>query len=50
MNIQTNLSEEYVNFVDTTKKQNKFLWMFTLINLCLCTITFVFILSLYLQS
>ena len=23
MNIKTNLLEEYVNFVDTTKKQNK---------------------------
>ena len=25
MNIKTNLIEEYVNFVDTTKKQNKYL-------------------------
>ena len=24
MNIKTNLLEEYVNFVDTTKKQNKY--------------------------
>ena len=24
MNIKTNLSEDYVNFVDTTKKQNKY--------------------------
>ena len=24
MNIKTNLIEEYVNFVDTTKKQNKY--------------------------
>ena len=24
MNIQTNLLEEYVNFVDNTKKQNKY--------------------------
>ena len=29
MNIETNLLEDYINFVDTTKKQNKFLWMFT---------------------
>ena len=29
MNIKTNLNEEYVNFVETTKKQNKILWIFT---------------------
>ena len=29
MNIKTNLIEEYVNFVDNTKKQNKKLWIFT---------------------
>ena len=27
MNIRTNLLEEYVNFVDNTKKQNKKLWI-----------------------
>ena len=31
MNIKTNLIEEYVNFVDNTKKQNKKLWIFTVI-------------------
>ena len=36
MNIKTNLLEEYVNFVDTTKKQNKNLWI--------CLIILVFIL------
>ena len=36
MNIKTNLIEEYVNFVDNTKKQNKNLWK--------CTIMLVFIL------
>ena len=35
MNIKTNLVEVYVNFVDTTKKQNKYLWM--------CTILLVYI-------
>ena len=35
MNNKTNLLEEYVNFVDNTKKQNKFLWI--------CTIILVFI-------
>ena len=36
MNIKTNLLEEYVNFVDNTKKQNKKFWI--------CTIILVFIL------
>ena len=31
MNIKTNLIEEYVNFVDNTKKQNRKLWIFTII-------------------
>ena len=31
MNIKTNLIEEYVNFVDNTKKQNKKLWIFTIL-------------------
>ena len=31
MNIKTKLLEEYVNFVDDTKKQNKNLWTFTII-------------------
>ena len=30
MNIKTNLIEEYVNFVDNAKKQNKKLWIFTI--------------------
>ena len=29
MDIKTNLLEEYVNFVDSTKQQNKSLWIFT---------------------
>ena len=36
MNIETNLPEEYVNFVDNAKKRNKKLWI--------CTIILVFIL------
>ena len=36
MNIKTKLLEEYVSFVDSTKKQNKKLWI--------CTIILVFIL------
>ena len=35
MIIRTNLLEEFVNFVDTTKKRNKKLWI--------CTIILVFI-------
>ena len=35
MNFKTNLLEEYVNFVDNTKKQNK--------NLCIYIIMLIFI-------
>ena len=31
MNIKTNLIEEYVNFVDITKKQNKNLWIYLIL-------------------
>ena len=31
MNIKTNLIEEYVIFVDTTKRRYKKLWIFTII-------------------
>ena len=31
MNIKTNLLEEYVNFIDNTKKRNKKLWIYTII-------------------
>ena len=31
MNIKANLLEEYVNFVDITKKRYKKLWLFTII-------------------
>ena len=31
MNIKTKLIEEYVNFVDTTKRRYKKLWIFTII-------------------
>ena len=31
MNIKTNLLEEYVNFVDNTKKQNKYFEIFFII-------------------
>ena len=38
MNIRTSLLEEYVNFVDNTKKQNKILWIY---------IIFTFLYSVY---
>ena len=41
MNIKTNLLEEYVNFVDNTKKQNKYFKLFLfliaiIVSLILC--------------
>ena len=39
MNIKTKLLEEFVNFVDNTKKQNKNLWI--------CTIILVFIVIIF---
>ena len=30
-NIKTNLIEEYVNFVDTTNKRNKNLWIYRIL-------------------
>ena len=40
MNIKTNLIEEYVNFVDNTKKQNKKLWIFTIILVFFYTVNY----------
>ena len=42
MNIKTNLLEEYVNFVDTTKRRYKKLWVFTIILVFILTIIRVF--------
>ena len=44
MNIKTNLIEEYVNFVDNTKKQNKNLWIYILL---LLFIVFILIILLF---
>ena len=44
MNIKTNLIEEYVNFVDNTKKQNKNLWIY--LNIVLI-IVFILIIILF---
>ena len=44
MNIKTNLIEEYVNFVDITKKQNKNLWIYLIL---LLFIVFILIILLF---
>ena len=41
MNIKTNLVEEYVNFVDNTKKQNKNLWIYIIILLFMVMILLI---------
>ena len=41
MNIKTNLIEEYVNFVDITKKQTKNLWIYLIILLFLVLILII---------
>ena len=42
MNIKTNLLEEYVNFVDNTKKQNKYFEMFLFFNCYNYVFVFIF--------
>ena len=44
MNIKTNLLEEYVNFVDTTKRRYKNLWMYIIM---LIFIVFILIILLF---
>ena len=46
MNIKTNLLEEYVNFVDNTKKQNKYFKKF-LIVIVIIMFLFLFFVLLY---
>ena len=41
MNIKTNLIEEYVNFVDNTKKQNKNLWLYIILLLFIVLILII---------
>ena len=43
MNIRTNLLEEYVNFVDTTKKGNKKLWI------CIIILEFILIILMIIR-
>ena len=44
MNIKSDLIQEYINFVDNTKKQNKKLWIYTIM---LIFIVFVLIILLF---
>ena len=44
MNIKTNLIEEYVNFVDVTKKENKNLWIYLIL---LLSIVFILIILIF---
>ena len=47
MNIETNLLEEYVNFVDNTKKQNKYFKVFLILFVViLCLILFFCFISI----
>ena len=46
MNIKTNLLEEYVSFVDTTKKRNRKLWKCT-IRLVIMLIIIIIIICRY---
>ena len=49
MNIKRNLLEEYVNFVDNTKKQNRYFKIIILIVVILCLFLF-FVLFNYLNE
>ena len=46
MNFKTNLLEEYVNFVDTTKKQNKY---FKILTILIVIIVFLFFFCFIIQ-
>ena len=49
MNIKTKLLEEYVNFVDNTKKQNKKLWIYRSL-LLFIVIIFIILLFKYINE
>ena len=44
MNINTNLLEEYVNFVDNTKKQNKYFKLIIILFVVILCLFLVFVL------
>ena len=47
MNIKTELIEEYVNFVDTTIKRNKNLWLYIIMLIFIVFILIIIILFLF---
>ena len=47
MNIKTNVLEEYVNFVDNTKKQNNFFEIIVSLFAVIITFFFIFLLFKY---
>ena len=47
MNIKTNLLEEYVNFVDNTKKQNKYFKLFLFLIVIIMFLFLCFLLFKY---
>ena len=50
MNIKTNLLEEYVNFVDITKKQNKYFKVFIILFLVVLCLIIFFVLFKYINE
>ena len=49
MNIKTNLLEEYVNFVDNTKKHNKYFTVFLFLIVIIMFLYLFFLLFQYLK-
>ena len=50
MNVKTNLVEEYVNFVDTTKKQNKYFKIILILFVVILCLFLFFVLFNYLNE
>ena len=50
INNKTNLLEEYVNFVDNTKKQNKYFKIISILFVVILCLFFVFVLLDYLNE
>ena len=50
MNNKTNLIEEYVNFVDTTKRRFKKLWIFTIILVFILNILVIILVFKYINE
>ena len=50
MNIKTNLIEEYVNFVDNTKKQNKYSKIILILFVAILCLILFFVLFKYLNE